>query len=584
MKKYLPILTWLPSYDRRNLKQDMLAGFTVAVMLIPQGMAYAMLAGMPAIAGLYGAMLALFVYTFLGTSRHLSVGPVAIDSILLVTGVSLLAAPGSNQFIMLAGLTALMVGLIQMALGLGRMGFIVNFLSHPVLSGFISAAAIIISLSQLRYILGVAMPRSGSVVYAIRDIMVMIPETHIPTLLMGLVSILFLYVVKKINPRLPVALLAVILTAGLVWYFRFDRDGMSVVGDIPRGLPGFQLPPIKIATMESLIPLAFTMAMISFMEVVALGKKFASKYHYRINPNQELVAIGSANMLAGLFRAYPMGGSFSRTAVNAQSGAQSQLAALFTSLFLAATLLFLTPLFYYLPNAVLAAIIIVAIVKLIDFKEALRLYRCQRNDFYVLIFSFLSTIIFGVQYGILMGMAASVLIILRRMSHPHMAQMGQIPGTDTLRNFKRAPEAREIEGLVIFRIDASLSFTNVSFLRDFVEEEILNANRPVKAVIFDASSVNDIDATADLELHELTQNLKDRGIEFYFTNVKGPVRDTMKRTGYYDFLGASHFFLNKKAAVRHYLEHIAPPENAPRREAGPSTGESETKEMKSKKK
>ncbi len=557
MKKYLPILSWLPSYDRHNLKQDMLAGFTVAVMLIPQGMAYAMLAGMPAIAGLYGAMMALFVYTFLGTSRHLSIGPVAIDSILLVTGISLLAAPGSNQFILLAGLTALMVGLIQISLGLGRLGFIVNFLSHPVLSGFISAAAIIISLSQLRYILGVSMPRSGSVVYAVRDIFIMMPETDIPTLLMGLGSILFLLAVKKVNPRLPAALMAVIITAGLVWYFRFDSQGMSVVGDIPRGLPAFQIPPVDLNTVESLIPLAFTMAMISFMEVVALGKKFASKYRYRIDPNQELVAIGSANMLAGLFRAYPMGGSFSRTAVNAQSGAQSQLAALFTSLFLAATLLFLTPLFYFLPNAVLAAIIIVAIVRLIDFREAIRLYRCQRNDFFVLIFSFLSTIIFGVQYGILLGMAASVVIILRRMSHPHMAQMGQIPGTDTLRNFKRAPEAREIEGLVIFRIDASLSFTNVAFLRDFVEEEILNARRPVKAVIFDASSVNDIDATADLELHELTRNLKDRGIEFYFTNVKGPVRDTMKRTGYYDFLGASHFFLTKKAAVRHYLENVA---------------------------
>ncbi len=559
MKKYLPILSWLPSYDRHNLKHDMLAGFTVAVMLIPQGMAYAMLAGMPAIAGLYGAMLALFVYTFLGTSRHLSVGPVAIDSILLITGIGLLAAPGSNAFILLAGLTALMVGLIQIALGLGRLGFIVNFLSHPVLSGFISAAAIIISLSQLRYILGVPMPRSGSAIYAVRDIIAMMPETHIPTLLMGLGSILFLLMVKKISPRLPAALLAVILAAGVVWYFRLDSEGMTIVGEIPRGLPDFNIPSMKLETMESLIPLAFTMAMISFMEVVALGKKFASRYHYRINPNQELVAIGSANILAGLFRAYPMGGSFSRTAVNAQSGARSQLAALFTSLFLAATLLFLTPLFYYLPNAVLAAIIIVAVVRLIDFKEALRLYRCQRNDFFVLIFSFLSTIIFGVQYGILMGMAASVVIILRRMSHPHMAQMGQIPGTDTLRNFKRAPEAREIEGLVIFRIDASLSFTNVAFLRDFVEEEILNARRPVKAVIFDASSVNDIDATADLELHELSRNLKDRGIEFYFTNVKGPVRDIMKRTGYYDFLGASHFFLTKKAAVRHYQENIASP-------------------------
>ncbi|RMH64249.1 MAG: sulfate permease, partial [Calditrichaeota bacterium] len=480
MKKFFPILQWLPGYRLSWLKQDSVAGFTVAVMLIPQGMAYAMLAGMPAIAGLYGAMLALLAYTIFGTSRHVSIGPVAIDSILLVSGLSLMTHPGTESFILLAGLTALMVGTLQIIYGIGRMGFIVNFISHPVLSGFISAAAIIISLSQVKHILGITLPRGLSVPDTFDALIHALPQTHPVTLYMGLGSIIFLKVVKKIHASMPDALLLVILSILITAWFHLDEQGLAVVGTIPSGLPVPRWPDaIDLHTLRELLPLAVTMSMISFMEVVALGKKFASKYQYRIDPNQELIAIGSANVFSGLFRAYPMGASFSRSAVNAQSGAQTQLSDFFTAVFLGLTLLFFTPLFYYLPVAVLAAIILVAIVKLIDYKEPVRLFRIKKQDFWVLIFAFISTLIFGVQYGVLMGMGASVLIILQRLSRPHVARMGQIPGTDILRNFKRAPEARAIEGLFIFRIDASLAFTNVSFLRDLVEEEILNTQRPV---------------------------------------------------------------------------------------------------------
>lgn len=551
MKKYFPVLSWLPTYKAAFLRKDLTAGFTVTVMLIPQGMAYAMLAGMPAIAGLYGAMMALLAYTVFGTSKHLSIGPVAIDSLLLVSGVGLMATTGSNDFILLAALTALMVGTLQISFGLFRMGFIVNFLSYPVLNGFISGAALIISFSQIKHILGISVPRSS---YFFKTLLALIknaPQLHLPTFILGVTAILFILLFKKLRPNLPVALFAVLLFSLFVWYFRLDQGGMKIVGDIPKGLPGFRPPPVSLTKIEDLLPLAATMAMISFMEVVALGKRFAAKYRYRIDPNQELFAIGSANILSGLFHGYPMGGSFSRTAVNAQSGSKTQLAAFFTSFFLALTLLFLTPLFYYLPNAVLAAIIIVAVVKLIDIKEPIRLYHVKRSDFFVLIFSFLATLSFGVQYGVLLGIGASMLMILRRISRPHIARLGLVPGTNSVRNIKREPLAKPIDGLLIFRIDASLSFTNVGFLRDFIQGHILNPTEPVKTVIMDAGSVNDIDATAEMEIREMTEIFRERGIEIYYTHVKGQVKDILKRSGYYDFLGGEHFFHSKKDCLEH---------------------------------
>jgi len=553
MKKYFPILSWLPAYKSAFLKDDITAGFTVAVMLIPQGMAYAMLAGMPAIAGLYGAMMALLAYTVFGTSKHLSIGPVAIDSLLLVSGVGLLAQSGSSDFILLAALTALLVGLIQISASVFRLGFIVNFLSFPMLDGFISGAALIISFSQIKHILGVTIPRSSYFFSTLLALIEAAPQYHLSTLIVGISAILFIIALKKFWPNLPVALFAVLIFSIIVWSFRLDLGGVKIVGFIPQGLPAFQAPPVTLEKIHSLLPLAATMAMISFMEVVALGKRFAAKYRYRIDPNRELFAIGSANIFSGLFHGYPMGGSFSRTAVNAQSGSKSQLAAFFTSAFLALTLLFLTPFFYYLPDAVLAAIIIVAVVKLIDIKEPIRLYHVKRSDFFVLIFSLLATLSFGVQYGVLLGIASSMIIVLRRISRPHIDRLGQVTGTKSIRNLSQSPNARAINGLLMVRVDATLSFTNIGFIRDFIDEQILQAEQTVKAVMLDASSVTDIDATAEMELREMTKIFSEQGIDIYFTGLKGPVKDILKRSNYFDFLGADHFLKTINACLKQYL-------------------------------
>ncbi len=556
MHKVFPILNWLPNYKIAYLKDDAIAGITVAVLLIPQGMAYALLAGLPPITGLYAALIPLITYTVFGSSRHLSVGPVALDSLLIVTGVGMFANSGTAEYIMLAGLVAIMVGVLQYVVGTLRFGFTVNFLSTPVISGFTSAAALIIGTSQIKHILGISVPRSTFIYETLFNISKNIGETNFSTLTLGLLSIFVLIALKKYVPMVPSAIIVVAISTSVVWFFDLDKHGITIVGEIPKGLPSFKLPDFDLATMQKLIPITLTVGLLGFMETIALGKRFAAKHHYTIDANQELKALGLSNISSGLFSGYSMAGSFARTALNSSSGAKTQISSLINALVVAMTLLFLTPLFYYLPTTVLAAIIIVAISGLFEIEEPKRLYKIKRTDFYILALSFFATLFLGVQYGIFVGIGASLLMIMRRLSNPHIAKMGQVPNTDILRNFTRDKNAQEIDGLFIFRIDASLYFANVAFLKDIIETNTLNSGKKIKAVIFDASSVNEIDSSADTGLHDIADTLKDRGIELYFTNVKGPVRDMMKKTGFWEKLGKDHFFLSKKAAVKHYIDNL----------------------------
>ncbi len=556
MHKVFPILTWLPKYKSAYFRNDLIAGVTVAVLLIPQGMAYAMLAGLPPISGLYAALIPLITYTIFGSSRHLSVGPVAIDSMLVATGVGMISQTGTENFMMLAGLTAVLVGTLQFIIGAVRLGFTVNFLSTPVISGFTSAAALIIASSQLKHILGISVPRSTYIFSTFSNIFQNIGDTNISTLLLGLASILLLIGIKKYFPTIPGALVVVVLSTLSVWLFGLDKFGIIIVGDVPGGLPSFEIPEFNLTTIRELIPISLTIALMSFMEAIAVGKKFAAKHNYTIDANIELKSVGLSNISSGFFGGYPMAGSFSRTAINSDAGAKTQVSSLINALVIALTLLFLTPLFYYMPTAVLAAIIIVAVSSLFDIAEPKRLYLVKRTDFLVLVFSFSATLFLGVQYGIFVGIAASLLMIIRRISNPHIAKMGQIPNSETLRNLNRDKNAEEIEGLFIFRVDASLYFANVSFLKDLIETNTLAPGKQIKAVIFDASSINEIDSSADTGLHEIAETLKKRDIELYFTNVKGQVRDTMRLSGFENKLGKDHFFLSKKAAVKHYIEGL----------------------------
>lgn len=543
--KAIPLLTWLPSYQLVTLKKDALAGITVGTMLIPQGMAYALLAGLPPIVGLYASLVPLIIYPFFGTSRQLSVGPVAMDSLLVASGVGMLAAQGTDDYLWLAILLALMVGVIQFLMGVFKLGFLVNFLSQPVINGFTSAAAIIIGLSQVKHLFSVDFPGSQQVHLVLYRLGSQLENMHLLTFGIGVVCIFLLLFLKKKKPSWPGALLVVFLSTIGVWYFNLSEMGVKVVGDVPEGLPAFGLPTFDLAIMYDMIPIAFTIALISFMEAIAVAKKFAAKEGYTVNPNQELIALGLSNTGAGMFGGYPIAGSFSRTAVNAHAGAQSPMASMFNALTIGLTLIVLTPLFYYMPKAVLAAIVIVAILGLIDIKEPRRLYRLRQKDFYTLIFAFFITLFLGARMGVLLSAIASGVLIIYRISYPNIAILGRKPGTNTFRNLKKDKHLVKIPKLIMFRIDASLYYANTGFLKDKIQETIANY-QDTKYLLIDGTSINEVDTTALGALFEISDELKSDGIELYFTGLKESVRLIFEKSGFTDHLGKTHFFDRKE--------------------------------------
>ncbi|MFQ5602458.1 MAG: SulP family inorganic anion transporter [bacterium] len=554
MSKYFPFLNWLFHYRKQDFKGDLSAGLTVAVMLIPQGMAVALLAGLPPIVGLYASVAPLFIYALFGTSRQMSVGPVAIISLLVASGIGRFAEPGSEQYILYATVLAGMVGLILFFMGLIRLGFIINFLSHPVISGFTSAAAVIIAFSQLKHLLGISIPHTLHVEKIISYSIQHIDAVNLPTILIGTGCILTLLVLRWWKSTFPRALIVVAASTASVWAFGLQVAGVNIMGEVPKGLHGFEIPQFAPATLTALFPIAVAIALVGFMESIAVAKNFAAKNHYEVDANQELIGLGLANIAASVFGAYPVTGGFSRSAVNAQSGARTGLASMITAVTIALTLLFLTQLFYFLPTATLAAIIIVAVVGLIDLKEVKHLYLVKRTDLISLVVTFFATLILGIEKGLILSIVASLILVTKRTTHPHCAILGRLPGTKIYRNIERYPEAITLNGLVILRIDASLYFANVSFLKDRFQEIIHNYNSNLKAIIFDASSVNDIDSSADTALQEIADSLRQRNISLYFTNVKGPVRDVMRNSGFYQKLGADHFFFSNHDAVLHFLD------------------------------
>lgn len=547
--KLIPSLSWMSSYKKENLKGDLTAGLTVGVMLVPQGMAYAMLAGLPPIIGLYASVVPVLIYAFLGTSNQLAVGPVAIVSLMTAAGVGTLANGSVEAYIVYAVLLSLMVGGMQLFMGLGRFGFLVNFLSHPVISGFTSAAALIIGLSQLKHLLGVDISRSHHIHEILYNAWLQIGDVHLQTLAIGIASVATLLVIKKIKPMFPGALLVVVISTLVVWAMGLDQSGVKIVGDVPAGLPSFGLPVLDLEAMSALLPTALAISMVGFMESISVAKAFARRNRYDVNPNQELIALGAANIASSLFKGYPVTGGFSRTAVNDQAGANTPLASIITAILIAIVLLFLTPLFYYLPNTVLAAIIMTAVFGLVDIKEIKHLNQVKRSDLAMLVITFVATLTLGIEMGILTGVAVSLLWFVVKTTRPHVAILAQIPGTDTFKNIDRVPDLKPIDDVLILRVDAQFYFGNASFLKDLIKRHVTNAETKLKAIIIEAASINQLDASADAVLHELLEELSTSNIQLYFANVKGPVMDVMQRSGFDKKLGIDHYFLNLMDAV-----------------------------------
>ncbi len=545
----MPGLSWMKNYRPEWIRGDLFAGLTVGVMLVPQGMAYAMIAGLPPIYGLYASTIPLIIYALFGSSRQLAVGPVALVALLVSTGVGAVAAPDSPEYIQLTILLALMVGLMQLLMGLLRMGFLVNFLSHPVISGFTSGAALIIGFSQLKHLVGVPLPSTQQLHVLVLDFFRHIDQVHLPTLLLGLGGIGLILGARKLDKRVPGPLIAVLFGVLAVHFLHLGEQGVKVIGEVPSGLPSFGLPRGTLDAVWGMAPIALTIALISFMESYAVARAIQRKHrNYELSANTELVALGLANMGGSFFQAHPTTGGFSRSAVNDQAGANSGLAGIISALLVGLTLLFLTPLFRELPQAVLASIILVAVSSLIDFKELRYLYKNDRRDLFMMLATFLATITLGVEAGILTGVALSIADLVYRSSKPHYAVLGRYSKNGVYRNILRFREAEELPGILIIRPDAQWFFANTAFWHQIIRDRL--AERPgTKVLIIYASSMPSLDSSGLHLLHELHEELKGEGITLRLAGLIGPVRDKLDRCGFFDVLDREHVYLTLGEAV-----------------------------------
>lgn len=687
LTKFLPFLRWFP-LKGDLLKADFMAGITVALVLIPQSMAYAQLAGLPAYYGLYAAFLPVAVASLWGSSNQLGTGPVAVVSLLTASSLAVLAAPGSDQFVALAIMLSLLVGIIQLLLGVFKLGVIVNFLSHPVIVGFTNAAAIIIGLSQVSKLFGVPMGRSEHFINDIVGVVKLIGDTHLPTLAMGALAIAIMWSIRKYTPKMPGVLIAVVVTTVLSWSIGFERNaagtpeqiadpqllavvqqsmgaarrvddlnaqiaeksaalkvaqktdgeenvravqmeaelglarievhaaeaalakekaalrhlqvvrsvdasgatlaiypegkapqgvtldetpyrlrkltasgfklvgGGEVVGAIPEGLPSFKMPSFNLDALGSLLSAALVISLVGFMEAISIAKAIAAKTKQRLDPNQELIGQGLSNVVGSMTQAFPVSGSFSRSAVNMNAGAKTGLSSVITALFVLLTLLFLTPLLYHLPQAVLAAIIIMAVIGLVNFKAVKHAWQASRHDGAAAVATFVATLAFAphLDNGIMVGAGLALGLYLYRTMSPRVAILGRF-SDGTLRDLKVNPDLPTSKHLVAIRFDGSLYFANVAYFEDAVLEAVSN-HPDAKYVLVVGAGINQLDASGEEVIHHLVERLKGAGITLVFSGLKKQVLDVMRATGLFDAIGQAQLFATEDQAIASIYERL----------------------------
>ena len=553
MRSYFPILEWIQEYNKTLFKGDLSAGITVAVMLIPQGMAYAMIAGLPPVYGLYAAIFPQLIYAIMGSSRQLAVGPVAMDSLLVATTLNTMAIVDAQHYISLAIFLAFFMGVIQVFLGLIKFGFLVNFLSKPVINGFTSAAAIIIGLSQLNHMLGVEISQGNVLQALMQSIWEVRTEIHLLTLMITLGSIFLIFGIKRFSKKIPVALVVVILTTLLTSQLNWNEMGVSIVGTIPSGLPAFNFQWIAVEDIYPLFPMALTLSLIAFLEAISIAKAIEVKENKEtVDPNQELIALGAANVFGSFFQSYPTTGGFSRTAVNHESGAQTGVAAIISAAVVGLTLVFFSSWFYYLPKPVLGAIILTAVINLVDFKYPYQLWSSHREELFILLFTFLVTLFVGIMEGILLGTLASLSLMVYRSSQPHIAILGRIKGTKHYRNIHRFTEEVEtFPGVLILRFDGQLFFGNHSYFKKQIVDLLGRETKKIRYLVIDASPINYIDASASNTLNHWIQNLNKEGITVLWVNVIGPIRDLFFKNGMLKKIGKKNLFYSLDSAVKY---------------------------------
>ena len=564
-KRYLPIFTWLPHYHKRLLGADLLAGLIVTVMVIPQSLAYALLAGLPAVVGLYASILPQLLYTFLGTSRTLAVGPVAIIALMTGAALSSVAAPGTPEYLQAALVLSLLSGTILVAMGALKMGFFSNFLSHPVISGFLTASGILIAVSQLGSLLGVS--SSGfTLVERLMTLLPNLPTFNPYTVAIGGGTLLFLVLMRRygkqslIKVGLPATLadlmakagpvFAVVVTTLAAWHWQLAYEhGVAVVGTIPSGLPALSFPWGDASLWRALLIPAMLISLVGFVESVSMGQMLAAKRRQRISPNQELIGLGAANLAAGFTSGMPVTGGLSRTVINYDAGAQTPAAGAFAALGIALVTMAFTGWLYYLPIATLAATITVSILTLVDIPMLRQTWRYSRSDFAAMAVTTLLTLVEGIEAGIIGGVTLSIALFLYRTSRPHSALVGRVPDTEHFRNVERH-DVETVSNAALLRIDESLYFANARYLEDTVYN--LVASRPeLEHVVLICSAVNLIDASALESLDAINARLKDSDVKLHLSEVKGPVMDQLKKSDFLDAL-TGRVFLSTYAAWRQF--------------------------------
>ena len=561
LERYFPILSWIKTYRGETFINDGVAAIIVTIMLIPQSLAYAMLAGMPPQVGLYASILPLLVYAVFGTSRTLAVGPVAILSLMTAAAAGKIAASGSAQYIEAAMILAVLSGLFLLGMGLFRMGFLANFLSHPVISGFITASGVLIAASQLKHILGIEM-HGHTLVGIISTLIHEIRHTNWPTLWIGAGSLVFLFGARAVlkpglvRLGLPEAAATIIARAGpvfavvisimLVAGLGLEGKGVKILGAVPTSLPRLGVPNFEADLWRQLLGSAALISVIGFVESVSVAQTLAAKRRQRVDPNQELVALGASSLSAGVSSGYPVTGGLARSAVNFDAGAQTPAAGALTALGIALATLFLTPYLFYLPQAVLAATIIVAVLSLVNIPEVIKVWRYSKTDFAAMAATIVMTLIFGVELGVVTGVGVSLFLHLYNTSKPHFAIVGLVPGTQHFRNIDRHDVICS-ERILTLRIDESLYFANARFLEDTVYG--LLAERPgVEHLILMCPAVNRIDASGLESLEAINQRLFEAGVALHLSEVKGPVMDCLQKTSFLDHL-SGRVFLHQYEAV-----------------------------------
>ena len=562
LKRYFPLLEWGKTYDKTTATSDLVAAVIVTIMLIPQSLAYALLAGLPPEVGLYASIAPLLAYAVFGTSRALAVGPVAVVSLMTASAVGQFAAQGTPEYLGAAIALAFISGLMLVVMGLFRLGFLANLLSHPVISGFITASGLLIASSQLKHILGV--PAQGHTLYEILlSIAAHLDEVNWITLIIGAGATAFLFWVRRGLKRLllslgfkpffadiltkagPVAAVTVTTLASAA--FSLGDKGVRIVGDIPSGLPMPQLPSFDSELWLALAGPALLISVIGFVESVSVAQTLAAKKRQRIEPDQELIGLGTSNIASALSGGYPVTGGFARSVVNFGAGAATPAAGAYTAVGIALATLFLTPLLTHLPQATLAATIIVAVLSLVDLGAVQRTFAYSKSDFTAMAATILITLFFGVEQGVVAGVGLSIALYLYRNSRPHMAIVGVVPGTEHFRNIERHKVVTG-ERVLTLRVDESLFFANSRFLEDKIYA--LVADRPnIEHVVLMCPAVNEIDASALESLEEINHRLSDSGVSFHLSEVKGPVMDRLKRTDFLDHLTGQVFLSQYDALV-----------------------------------